>query len=138
VKKVPFCFTRAKPRYQSSNTDYSTLVGLQLALRNLTNEQEFTKVPDLLKLECIEGPNQGSSYSKPGAVLTVGRTNKSKIHILDDSISEKHGLLEWDGSAWLVQDVGSSNGTTVNGNLLEADGRPGSLDQYAKPYFIVL
>lgn len=76
----------------------------------------------MLKLECIEGPNQGTSYSKPGALLTVGRTSKSKIHIPDASISEKHGQLEWNGAVWLVQDVGSSNGTTVNGNSLVANG----------------
>ena len=85
--------------------------------------QEFIKVPDLLKLECFEGPAQGNSYSKQGAHLTIGRTAKSKIYIADDSISERHAQLEWNGTAWLLKDAGSSNGTKINGNSLDPHGR---------------
>ncbi|KAK9812863.1 hypothetical protein WJX72_004858 [[Myrmecia] bisecta] len=65
----------------------------------------------------------GSSYSKPGLQqLTVGRTRVSKLHIKDPSVSERHARISWNGEAWEVEDLGSSNGTLVNGSKLEGGG----------------
>ena len=84
--------------------------------------QEDAKVPDLLSLTCTQGVCEGTSFSKAGTVLSVGRTARSKICVKDPSISEKHAKFEWDGQNWLLQDLGSSNGTKVNGQSLEVEG----------------
>ena len=84
--------------------------------------QEDARVPDLLLLTCTQGPCEGSSLSKAGTVLSVGRTGRSKICVKDPSVSEKHASFEWDGRNWLLQDLGSSNGTRINGESLATEG----------------
>ncbi|KAG2451033.1 hypothetical protein HYH02_004302 [Chlamydomonas schloesseri] len=51
--------------------------------------------------------------------VSLGRTKKTKIHLKDNSISEKHAEFAWNGSHWTVTDTNSSNGTRVNGAKLE-------------------
>ena len=77
---------------------------------------------DALSLEAISGPCEGIIFSKAGVVLSVGRTRASKLHIKDAAVSERHAELRWETDRWTVTDVGSSNGTAVNGHaLIEGD-----------------
>lgn len=47
----------------------------------------------------------------------------SKMHIKGDpAVSERHAVIAWAPDGWTLADVGSSNGTLVNGERLEADG----------------
>ena len=48
-----------------------------------------------------------------GDSITVGR--HGVLSIPDASVSRDHAILTWSGDAWLVTDVGSRNGTFVNG-----------------------
>ena len=50
--------------------------------------------------------------------VTVGRTKASVLHVRDPGVSEKHAIFQWTGATWTVTDVGSSNGTIVNGDDL--------------------
>lgn len=50
--------------------------------------------------------------------FTIGRTKASSIHIKDQSVSEKHGVISWNGKTWTLADCGSSNGTSLNGQRL--------------------
>jgi hypothetical protein len=46
---------------------------------------------------------------------TIGRAQGSDINMPHEAISRRHALIEWkDGGFW-IQDVGSTNGTFVNG-----------------------
>lgn len=40
----------------------------------------------------------------------------------DPSVSERHAEIGWNGTAWTIRDLGSSNGTVVDGVKL-AGGR---------------
>ena len=79
-------------------------------------------MPHALRLECFEGPCKGTSFSRAEHLQTVGRTRTSKIWIKDPAVSEKHAELEWAGGVWILRDVGSSNGTRVNGVALDTAG----------------
>lgn len=57
-----------------------------------------------------------------GAV-TVGRSQDRAIVVDDDRVSRSHARLEPAAYGWVVIDEGSSNGTRVNGSMIEA-GRP--------------
>lgn len=48
-----------------------------------------------------------------GEALTVGR--HGDIALQETSVSREHAVLTWNGDAWRVTDVGSRNGTFVNG-----------------------
>ena len=55
----------------------------------------------------------------------MGRTRSSQIYIKGDpAVSQKHASITWNGSAWQIVDLGSSNGTAVNDEDLEEDGEP--------------
>ena len=45
--------------------------------------------------------------------VTLGRGNRSEVHIEDPSVSSRHAELRWDGSRWMLRDLASSNGTRV-------------------------
>ncbi|XXF78695.1 FHA domain-containing protein [Myxococcaceae bacterium GXIMD 01537] len=54
-------------------------------------------------------------------VLTVGRLPSCDLVINDPSVSKEHALLRWHGQAGActVEDLGSTNGTQLNGQKLD-------------------
>lgn len=77
--------------------------------------------PALLRLVVTEGPQSGKTLEKRGASLRVGRTTKSPFYIKDPAISEQHAELAWREGAWCLRDLGSTNGTAVNGKALAGE-----------------
>jgi len=51
--------------------------------------------------------------------MTVGRADDNAIIIHDDSISSHHGELSFDGADWTFTDLGSTNGTKIQGQRVE-------------------
>jgi CRP-like cAMP-binding protein/thioredoxin reductase/pSer/pThr/pTyr-binding forkhead associated (FHA) protein len=51
----------------------------------------------------------------PGDSLVVGRTEEAELPLFHDSISRSHARLTHQGTAVQVRDLGSANGTFVNG-----------------------
>lgn len=54
---------------------------------------------------------------------TLGRGEASDIHLLDPSVSELHAVIECYGAWYALRDMGSSNGTFVNGDRLTGERR---------------
>ena len=71
-------------------------------------------------LEATAGPIAGRKIEIPaGATLRVGRTSKSDYAIGEDSyLSSLHFAVECDGPQCRIRDLGSSNGTFVNGDRI--------------------
>jgi predicted component of type VI protein secretion system len=55
----------------------------------------------------------------PSARSTIGSSDAADIVVADGSVSRVHALLEWLGGSWFVQDLGSRNGTFVNGERVQ-------------------
>jgi len=56
--------------------------------------------------------------------VVLGRDPDSDVALTDDnSVSRLHAVLEQVGSGWSVRDLGSANGTTVNGERIFAEHR---------------
>jgi predicted component of type VI protein secretion system len=51
-------------------------------------------------------------------VITVGRVDDNMIEIVDASVSSRHAQLSKDDSDYVLRDLGSTNGTRVNGREL--------------------
>lgn len=49
----------------------------------------------------------------------VGRSPHCDLHIQADYISGQHAAIRWTGQTWELKDLGSRNGTTLNGAVLE-------------------
>lgn len=54
-----------------------------------------------------------------GDVLTIGRHPDSIVRLEDGSVSGHHATLNRQEDGWYVRDIGSSNGTRVNGAEIE-------------------
>jgi pSer/pThr/pTyr-binding forkhead associated (FHA) protein len=51
--------------------------------------------------------------------LVIGRGTASDYLVPDPTVSTRHAELRRDGSGWFLHDLGSRNGTRVNGWLVE-------------------
>jgi pSer/pThr/pTyr-binding forkhead associated (FHA) protein len=51
----------------------------------------------------------------PTAPVVIGRGTGSDFVIRDVTVSRRHAAIHREGYAWIVEDLGSKNGTRVNG-----------------------
>jgi predicted component of type VI protein secretion system len=64
------------------------------------------------------GPTPGATFSLEGDQLTIGRDSSSAVAINDAEISRKHARMTFQGGKYVIEDLGSTNGTFVNGQRL--------------------
>ena len=64
------------------------------------------------------GPTPGASFNLEGDQLTIGRDATNDITINDAEISRRHARLTFQGGKYVLEDLGSTNGTFVNGHRL--------------------
>ena len=57
----------------------------------------------------------GKRYLLAKAKTTIGRDTSADIQVNDAGLSRTHFAINWDGSSATVEDLGSTNGTTVAG-----------------------
>ena len=71
-------------------------------------------------LQAVSGPVSGRKIEVPaGSVLNIGRTTKADCPIPEDAyLSSLHFSVAFDGQMCRVRDLGSSNGTFLNGNKI--------------------
>lgn len=50
----------------------------------------------------------------------IGRSRTSSLRLDGKRVSGEHAIVYWDGTSWLVRDLGSRNGTFVNGERITA------------------
>jgi hypothetical protein len=74
-----------------------------------------------------------------GTRFTIGRTQECDLRIADMSVSRLHALLTRAEDGWLLSDLGSHNGTRVNGWLVReaVPVRAGDLVQFGSASFVV-
>jgi len=74
----------------------------------------------------IYGPELGRKHNLDNPSITLGRSNKCDIQIDQESVSRAHSKIVNAGRAVRIRDLGSTNGTYVNDELVEertlADG----------------
>jgi len=64
------------------------------------------------------GPTPGVIYPLEGDQLTIGRDASNGVAINDAEVSRKHSRLSFQGGKYVLEDLGSTNGTFVNGQRL--------------------
>jgi pSer/pThr/pTyr-binding forkhead associated (FHA) protein len=50
-----------------------------------------------------------------GRMTTIGRNPSNSLVVDRDRVSRKHAVIDWNGQQFAIMDVGSRNGTYVNG-----------------------
>jgi hypothetical protein len=71
--------------------------------------------------------------------VQIGRAKENDIVIIDPTVSRRHAEIEPDESRWHVVDMGSTNGTWVNGSpVSRAPLRPGDVLAFGNVRFAVV
>ncbi len=65
-----------------------------------------------------DGDRRGEIVALTGPTTTFGRKPGNSVQVLDPSISGKHAEVVVDGEGALLRDLGSTNGTRVNGERI--------------------
>ena len=64
------------------------------------------------------GPSTGKFFELTGSDLTIGRDLSADIVINIPEVSRKHARLRLETGGYVIEDLGSTNGTFVNGQRL--------------------
>ncbi len=65
----------------------------------------------------LTDPN-GQEHRLPSQTAVIGRAVECDVVITSKSVSREHTRLRRDGRRWLVEDLGSTNGTYLNGERI--------------------
>lgn len=68
----------------------------------------------MFKLLIKTGEEKGKSYPIRDSVVLIGRDSSNTITLPDKKVSRKHASISPQGSEFLIEDLGSANGTMVN------------------------
>jgi two-component system, NtrC family, sensor kinase len=68
----------------------------------------------VLTLLVLQGPDKGRRFELPDAPTMVGRDSR-QLPLTDNTVSRRHFELHQEEDEWVLHDLGSSNGTYVNG-----------------------
>jgi pSer/pThr/pTyr-binding forkhead associated (FHA) protein len=71
-------------------------------------------------LVVTEGSLQGTTISLGQAPILIGRAPECTLVLDDDYASSRHARLSLQGGTWMVEDLGSTNGTFLGRSRVDA------------------
>src|SRR3954470_13027817 len=71
------------------------------------------------QLVIAEGKEAGREFVFDQASVLIGRTSECDVVLYDPGVSRRHARIFGEGSGYFVEDMGSSNGTKVNGSIIK-------------------
>lgn len=66
----------------------------------------------------IHGRDQGKRFELRGPAVRIGREKGNGVQLHDTEVSRFHAEIRWEDDQYILQDLGSSNGTYVNSQLV--------------------
>ncbi|MBT4725260.1 MAG: FHA domain-containing protein [Planctomycetaceae bacterium] len=80
---------------------------------------ELHPVDTSLTLRVLDGADRGHVYQDLDLPITVGREEGNDIQLNDERISRFHSKIQLDHDRMVLTDLGSTNGTKVNGEDIQ-------------------
>ncbi|MDQ3262255.1 MAG: FHA domain-containing protein [Myxococcota bacterium] len=71
------------------------------------------------QLTIAEGKEAGKEFVFDQGSVAIGRTSDCDVILYDPGVSRKHARIFKEGEEYFVEDLGSSNGTKVNGSVIK-------------------
>ncbi len=84
----------------------------------------------LLRLQVAAGPDAGHEVEVPGGRHLIGRDENCLLRLADPNVSRRHSSVQIVDGEVVVNDLGSTNGSLIDGVAVPAQGarlRPGQL-----------
>lgn len=110
-------------RYQGRN-DRTMILGPGMEVEPVTEEpviEEAEPEPEpvfvgftILKMEVMEGPDQGQIFTVHQTGALIGRSPDNDIVLTDGQCSRRHAIIEYADHFFSIRDLESGNGTYVN------------------------
>jgi pSer/pThr/pTyr-binding forkhead associated (FHA) protein len=103
-----------------------------LQVQRAAAPQGVLNVSDGYALKFISGKYQGGEFPLKGdKQLIIGRSSELDIVLVEDMVSRKHAKITLTGSKITIEDLGSTNGTFVNGERIAMETRLSPGDEVA-------
>ena len=68
------------------------------------------------RLMAISGPDEGASFVIQKSPVRIGRGRNNDFVLSDARSSADHAELRWENGEFRIRDIGSTNGTQLNGS----------------------
>lgn len=91
---------------------------LRRELRQRSSARDERAPGDLLVVEPYETGLEPGERLPLLALSSIGRGGENDIVLRDTFVSGEHARLAWNGRGWVLEDLGSTNGTRVNGKQI--------------------
>lgn len=75
-------------------------------------------IAETAMLLMVDGPSSGTRFFIEKAELVIGRDERCDVVIPDRQVSRQHASISLRGDGYILKDLGSKNGTFVNGREL--------------------
>jgi pSer/pThr/pTyr-binding forkhead associated (FHA) protein len=110
---------RDKPTL-SFGDDFSAQLAALEGSVSIEERDAITALPSGSALLVVRrGPNAGARFLLDANVTTVGRHPDADIFLDDVTVSRRHSEFLRDGSTFQIKDLGSLNGTYLDGNRID-------------------
>lgn len=100
------------PADEGEATRITSLSSLESELRNRTHQVAAYLV-------VLQGTNVGEMHKIDGPEIIIGRAVSAGVRLNDDGISRRHCRVLSVGGQVIIEDLGSANGTLVNGEMVQ-------------------
>lgn len=74
--------------------------------------------PQSYQLVMQTGPTPGKAYALDKGEINIGRDVKNEVVINDAEVSRNHARIIIQGDSYVLEDLGSTNGTSIDGQRL--------------------
>jgi hypothetical protein len=81
-------------------------------------------IPQKCILRADSGPLAGQSFVVDRSPFSIGRSADNNLVVPEVPVSRRHACLELQGGRWFLRDLGSSNGTFLNRQMVKEGPQP--------------
>ena len=106
---------RARPSIPADEGEATRITSLS----SLESELRARRQQVAAYIVVLEGTNVGEMHKIEGPEVVIGRAVSATVRLNDDGISRRHCRVLSIGGQVIIEDLGSANGTLVNGEMVQ-------------------